>query len=326
MSEDKQNLFEEEENILKISNKICSDPDYLENPLLEHFKKITGSYNLLLKQSKKIVKISDFQQKMINETSEKLEEEKRRALRAQMEAEEERRKAEKLLLNILPKDVADELKLKGVAEPVLYESVSVMFTDFKGFTKVSEILSPKALVEELDKCFTYFDSLMDRHRLEKLKTIGDSYMCAGGIPRKNSTHAIDCILAAMEIQSFMEMMKQIKESQGLPYWELRLGIHTGSLVTGVIGEKKFAYDVWGDTVNTASRMESSGTPGLINISDTTYEIVKDYFDCEYRGKIKVKNKADIDMYFVKKIKEEFSMNGEGKIPNKSLNNVLHFGN
>ena len=235
------------------------------------------------------------------------------AIVAQKEAEKERQKSEKLLLNILPEEVAKELKEKGSTEPVLYESVSVLFTDFKGFTQIAENLSPAELVKELDSCFIQFDKITERYRLEKLKTIGDSYMCAGGIPKKNRTHAIDAVLAALEIQNFMNQMKEIKEIIGLPYWELRLGIHTGSLVAGVIGEKKFAYDVWGDTVNTASRMESSGTPGRINISGATYEIVKDFFICEYRGRVNAKNKGEVDMYYVLGIKEE--MVSDSNVPN-----------
>ena len=224
-------------------------------------------------------------------------------------------KSEKLLLNILPKDIAEELKEKGYSEPVLFEKVSVLFTDFKGFTQIAEKLSPNELVKELDVCFVQFDKITEKFRLEKLKTIGDSYMCAGGIPKVNKTHAIDCVLAALEMQNFMNLMKKKKEEEGFDYWEIRLGIHSGPLVAGVIGEKKFAYDVWGDTVNTASRMESSGTPGIINISGATYELVKAYFDCEYRGRIKAKNKGEVDMYYVHNIKSEFSTKGEEKTPN-----------
>ena len=144
-------------------------------------------------------------------------------------------------------------------------------------------------------------------------------MCAGGIPKANKTHAIDAILAALEIQNFMNQMEEIKEIIGAPYWELRLGIHTGPLIAGVIGEKKFAYDVWGDAVNTASRMESSGTPGKINISQSTYELIKDFFSCELRGKIQAKNKGEINMYFVNGIKEDLST--EGSIPNSKFWNL-----
>jgi len=230
-------------------------------------------------------------------------------------AKSERQKSEKLLLNILPKDVASELKEKGFAEPVLFENVSVMFTDFKGFTTIAEKLTPQELIKDLDACFVQFDKISERFNLEKLKTIGDSYMCAGGIPKRNKTHAIDCCLAALEIQSFMNLMKKLKEEQGYPYWELRLGIHTGPLIAGVIGERKFAYDVWGDTVNTASRMESSGTPGRINISYSTYEVVKDFFVCEYRGEVSAKNKGVVKMYYLDRIKPEFSKDEEGLMPN-----------
>jgi class 3 adenylate cyclase/nitrate/nitrite-specific signal transduction histidine kinase len=230
-------------------------------------------------------------------------------------SEVERQKSEKLLLNILPSDVARELKEKGAAEPELFEEVSVMFTDFKGFTQIAERMEPAELVKELDACFVQFDKVTERLGLEKLKTIGDSYMCAGGIPKRNKTHAVDSVLAAMEIQNFMLMMKDLKEQIGFPYWELRLGIHTGPLVAGVIGEKKFAYDVWGDTVNTASRMESSGEPGRINISGTTYARVKEFFECEYRGKVNAKNKGEVDMYYVLRLKKEFSKDEDGKVPN-----------
>ncbi|TGL75953.1 adenylate/guanylate cyclase domain-containing protein [Leptospira jelokensis] len=233
-------------------------------------------------------------------------------------AEEERNKNEKLLLNILPVDIAQELKEKGATEPILYENVSVMFTDFKGFTQIAEVLSPQELIRDLDACFVQFDKITERYKLEKLKTIGDSYMCAGGIPKRNQTHAIDSILAALEIQAFMNLMKQIKADQGLPFWELRLGIHSGPLVAGVIGEKKFAYDVWGDTVNTASRMESSGTPGKINISGTTYDMIKDVFECEYRGKVNAKNKGEVEMYYVLGLKNEYSISDDKRTPNESF--------
>jgi class 3 adenylate cyclase len=194
--------------------------------------------------------------------------------------------------------------------------VTVIFTDFVGFTKIAEGLTPEELVSELDKCFSYFDAVTEKYKLEKLKTIGDAFMCAGGIPKLNSTHAIDAALAALEIQSFMNQMRAMKESLGLPYWELRLGIHSGELIAGVVGEKKFAYDVWGDTVNTASRMESSGTPGCINISQATYEQIHEIFVCEHRGKVSAKGKGEIDMYYLQKIRPEFSLAGNGQVPNE----------
>ncbi|MBS0618974.1 MAG: hypothetical protein JSR44_12345, partial [Spirochaetes bacterium] len=167
----------------------------------------------------------------------------------------------------------------------------------------------------LEVPFSYFDSLMPRYNLEKLKTIGDSYMCAGGVPVRNRTHAIDCVLAALEIQRFMNQMKDVKAQNGFPYWELRLGIHSGPLVAGVIGESKFAYDVWGDTVNTASRMESSGAAGHVNISYATYELVKDFFVCRPRGKVATKHKGEIDMYFVESLQQHLARDSEGITPN-----------
>lgn len=226
--------------------------------------------------------------------------------------------SEKLLLNILPAEVSDELKEFGQTTPREYSSTTVLFTDFVGFTRIAERLTAVDLVHELDHCFSYFDNVMQKYGLEKLKTIGDAYMAAGGIPSENKTHPIDCALAALEIQAFMNQMKEIKEQQGLPYWELRLGMHTGSLVAGVVGEKKFAYDVWGDTVNTASRMESSGEPGAINISSELYNLLQFLFACEYRGKIYAKNKGEIEMYFLRGIKPKYSINGQGRVPNDTF--------
>jgi class 3 adenylate cyclase len=248
------------------------------------------------------------------EAQKEAELEQRIAEFAQRETEEEKAKSEKLLLNILPEEIALELKEKGSTEPVFYNSVSVLFTDFEGFTKIAENLSPNELVSELNSCFSYFDSLMETYNLEKLKTIGDSYMCAGGIPVINKTHPIDSVLAALEIQAFMKQINSIKKDLGDPYWELRLGIHTGPLVAGVLGLKKFAYDVWGETVNTASRMESSGTPGMVNISSATYMIVKDFFECEYRGKVQAKNQGEVEMYYVTGIKKDLSINSDCKSP------------
>ncbi|WP_146899946.1 adenylate/guanylate cyclase domain-containing protein [Adhaeribacter aerolatus] len=207
---------------------------------------------------------------------------------------------EKLLLNILPAEVAHELKEKGVATPRYYESVSVLFTDFIGFTKIAEGLSPQKLVAELNDCFMAFDAIIEKHNLEKIKTIGDAYMCAGGIPVPSQSHAVDAILAGLEIQAYIRDLNENRLANGQAPWDLRIGIHTGPVVAGVVGRKKFAYDIWGDTVNIASRMESSGESGRVNISDATFAMVKDWFQCLYRGKVSAKNKGDVDMYFVDK--------------------------
>ena len=212
--------------------------------------------------------------------------------------EEEKDRSEKLLLNILPEETARELKEKGTATPKHYEIVSVLFTDFKGFTNIAEKLTPQELIEELNYCFFEFDKIIDKHNLEKIKTIGDAYMCAGGIPVANTSNPFSIVKAGLEIKAFMERLKIDRELQGKEYWELRIGVHTGPVVAGVVGKNKFAYDIWGDAVNTASRMESSGIPGQVNISGTTYEFVKEKFNCTHRGKVKAKNKGEIDMYIV----------------------------
>ena len=240
---------------------------------------------------------------------------------AETKLSEEKRKSEELLLNILPQDVAHELKEFGSAEPVRYDNVTVLFTDFIGFTKISENMKAEQVIDELDKCFSQFDEVTRRNNLEKIKTIGDSYMLAGGLPAVNNTHSIDCVLAALEIQAFMNQMKQIKSEQGLPFWQLRLGINTGPLVAGVVGQMKFAYDVFGDTVNTASRIESAGVAGRINISKSVYDNVRFLFACEHRGKIQAKHKGVIDMFFVNGIKPRFSVNGEGRVPNDEFKDV-----
>jgi len=207
-------------------------------------------------------------------------------------------RSDALLLNILPREIADELKLKGQAEARQYDAVTVLFTDFRNFTQIAEKLSPAELVAELDAIFRAFDNIIAIHDLEKIKTIGDSYMCAGGLPVPNSSHARDVVRAALEIRNFMEHHIRERRGKGLEPYEIRIGIHSGPVVAGIVGRSKFAYDIWGDTVNLASRMESSGEPGKINISGQTYDLVKGHFNCVYRGKIKAKNKGEVDMYFV----------------------------
>ena len=209
----------------------------------------------------------------------------------------ERRKSEKLLLNILPVETARELKRNGKATAKHYESVTVMFTDFKGFTTIAEKLSAEELVSELDFLFKKFDEIISKYPVEKIKTIGDAYMCAGGLPTANTTNAMDVVSAAIEIQNWMTSQNS--------KWNLRIGIHTGPVTAGVVGDKKFAYDIWGDTVNTASRMESSGEAGKINISGSTYEFISPLLEergwgVRHRGKISAKNKGEIEMYFVEK--------------------------
>lgn len=236
------------------------------------------------------------------------------------EIQQEKDKSDNLLLSILPPKIAVELKNKGKVIPVFYDSASILFTDFVGFTKIAEKLKPEQLLIELDGYFTYFDFICERFNLEKLKTIGDSYMCAGGLPNINNTHPLDACLASMEFRDFTLRMQDVAKvsKEGTILWELRIGIHTGPLIGGVIGTTKFAFDVWGDSVNIASRIESSGQAGKINISEATYELVKDFFICEYRGKIPMKNRGSMGMYFLCSLKPEYSANEEGTLPNQKF--------
>lgn len=209
----------------------------------------------------------------------------------------EKDKSDALLLNILPAQVATELKEQGASKPRNYDDITVVFTDFSGFTMISEQLSPAELVETLDKIFLEFDLISERHGLQRIKTIGDAYMCACGLPDPDDNHAENAVRAALEMRDYI-LKFNAELSADTPKWNIRIGVNSGPVVAGVVGIKKFAYDIWGDAVNVASRMESSGQVGKVNISGTTYELVKSLFSTEYRGKVSAKNKGDIDMYFV----------------------------
>ncbi len=216
----------------------------------------------------------------------------------------ERNRSDHLLRNILPLETAEELKESGQVKAKKFESVSVLFTDFKEFTILSSRLSPEELVSTVNFYFSMFDKIIEKYGLEKIKTIGDSYMCAGGLPFSCNNHAEKIVKAAFEIAKFMADTKA--SNNDVPHFDIHLGVNTGPVVAGVVGSKKFAYDIWGDTVNVASRMESSSEPGKINISEFTYELIKDSFDCSYRGKVAVKNKGTMKMYFVnnQKVKKD----------------------
>jgi class 3 adenylate cyclase len=218
---------------------------------------------------------------------------------------DEKQKSDNLLLNILPYETAEELKYTGKAISKSFNMVTVMFTDFRNFTQTAETLPPEKLVSEIHYYFSMFDQIISKYNIEKIKTIGDSYMCAGGIPLENSTHAIAVVMAGLEIQEFMLQQKKEKED-GL-FFELRLGIHSGPVVAGIVGTRKFAYDIWGDTVNVASRMQSCGQVGKVNISGSTFQLIKQQFNCVYRGKVDAKHKGEIDMYFVEGVIENGSL-------------------
>jgi len=225
--------------------------------------------------------------------------------KAKTAIEHEKDRSENLLLNILPAEIAQELKDNGRAEARDFNKVSILFTDFKGFTAASTKLSAQDLVAEINTCFEAFDGIMEKYKIEKIKTIGDAYMAAGGLPIPTDDSVQNTVLAALKMQEFITKRKADMDSQGLPAFEMRVGIHTGPVVAGIVGVKKFQYDIWGDTVNTASRMESSGEVGKVNVSHATFELLKSntQFTFKHRGKIEVKGKGEMEMYFVNLVTE-----------------------
>ncbi len=230
----------------------------------------------------------------------------------------EKQKCEQLLQNVLPDEIYRELLKNGKVVPQFYKNVTVLFTDFVGFTSMCEQIELTTLIQELDSHFSKFDDICENHFLEKIKTIGDAYMCAGGMPMRNHSHPFDVVLAAMDMIRYIDEVNEKKKQTGEHTWNIRIGIHTGSVIAGVVGKKKFLYDIWGDTVNVASRMESSGEMGKINISGATYEMIQDFFRCTYRGKIPVKHKSDIDMYFLEGFLPQYAEDTDCLIPNKEF--------
>lgn len=223
--------------------------------------------------------------------------------RQRNKVKKEKKRSDDLLLNILPEEVAAELKTTGASETRHFDSVSIMFTDFKDFTKLSEKIPSTELIEELNYCFKAFDEIIEKHGIEKIKTIGDAYMAVCGLHAPQENHAKRMIEAALEIRDFMEDYKEKRQKEGKTFFEMRIGINSGEVVAGIVGIKKFAYDIWGDAVNIASRMESNGKVGKVNISESTYNLAKDGFDFRHRGEIETKGKGKINMYFVEQKKK-----------------------
>jgi adenylate cyclase len=265
---------------------------------------------VLRRLSRQVVSNLELRRKLIElkESHEELD-------RARDEIEAKKAQAEKLLLNVLPARVADELKERGRVEPKYYHSVTIMFTDFMGFTRFAESMAPSSLIQQLDQFFSAFDEIAERCNLERLKTIGDSYMCVAGLPVENRTHIVDTCLAALQIQDFMVRLNRQREKVQLPPWELRIGIHTGPIIAGVVGKKKFAYDIWGDTVNVAALIESRSEAGRINLSESASHKIGNLFNIEHRGNIEAKSKGPLEMYFLNRIKPELSSDESGRIPN-----------
>ena len=267
---------------------------------------LADKYNLFRKEKElaqeRLLKMQEGTNRMLEEkvrnrtaelaqTNEKLSE-------TLQKVDEERQKSDELLLNILPAETAAELKEKGHSSPKQYHLATVLFTDFKNFTRLAEVLPPEKIIEVLDICFLAFDEICERNNIEKIKTIGDSYMAAGGVPVANVTNPIDAVKAALEIQEWMAEWDQEKYTIPGQKWEVRIGVHSGPVMAGVVGKNKFAYDIWGKTVNVASRMESSGVVNHVTISKETYERVNAHFDCEYKGKVRAKNLGETEVYWV----------------------------
>ncbi len=227
-----------------------------------------------------------------------------------------------ILLNILPGYIANDLVSKKVVIPKVYRRSTILFTDVVDFSRLAFHLDPVTLIRKLNSYVSLYDRIMEEFGIEKIKTIGDSYMCVSGIPVKKSSHAVDCCLAALNIFHVMEDIKKperVVETLDLNNWSIRLGIHTGPCITGVLGYKKYTFDIWGDSVNIAARMEKAGVPGKINISESTYNEVKEFFDCNIRGSQEVKNIGTVNMYFLNRIKPELSEDKVGFFPNPEFN-------
>jgi adenylate cyclase len=211
----------------------------------------------------------------------------------------EKDKAEELLRNLLPESIAKELKTQGKVQPRYYDSATILFTDFKDFTKLSERTEPRALIQELDDHFSTFDDIVERHGLEKIKTIGDAYMCVAGLPERNHKHALDACAAALDIRKYMGRVNVNRNKMGLARWDIRIGLHTGGVIAGVVGKKKFAYDIWGDAVNVAALMEAHAEPGKVLLSESTANRVHDQFETEFRDEIKSDKKGRIRCHVLK---------------------------
>jgi adenylate cyclase len=228
----------------------------------------------------------------------------------------ERGESERLLLNILPPSIAAELKASQRVQPRFFDSASVIFIDFSGFTRIVETMEPASVIDQLDQHFTRFDDIVTRHRLEKLKTIGDAYLAVGGVPEPNRSHAMDAALCALQIMDHLAKLNRQREKLHLPAWIARIGINTGPVIAGVVGKHKFTYDIWGNTVNVAERVEAAGVPGRITISEATWHHIKGRFETEPRGAVEIKHKGLVNMFFLDRIIPEFSSDAAGTIPNE----------
>jgi adenylate cyclase len=235
--------------------------------------------------------------------------------RARDRAVAEKAESDKLLLNILPPSIAAELKANDRVQPRFFDSATVILIDFTGFTRLVETMEPASVIDQLDQHFTRFDDIMAHHRLEKLKTIGDAYLAVGGVPEPNRTHAIDAALGALQVIDHLAKLNRQREKLHLPAWQVRIGINTGPVIAGVVGKHKFTYDIWGNTVNITQRVEAAGVPGRICIAASTWQHIKTRFETDARGAVEVKHQGLVNMYYLNRIRPEFSSDPAGIMPN-----------
>jgi adenylate cyclase len=244
---------------------------------------------------------------------------------AKAAAEAARERSDVLLRNTMPASIAEELKAHDRVRPRYHEAATVLFADFKDFVRLTETLEPASLIEQLNQNFARFDQIVEGNRLETLKTIGDAYMCVGGLPEPNRTHAIDACLAALQMQKFLRNANRQRERLHLAPWELRIGISTGSLVAGVVGTRRLTYDVWGNTANLAQRLQAACEPGRINVAGSTFHQAATLFETEPRGRVEVKHMDAIDMYFLNRIRPDLAADAEGCLPNDRFWNAKGLG-
>lgn len=303
---DDDTLFSTVEELLENPIEISSDKDRQKVSIggkqYEIEKNWPKVLNLLISSYNNSVAQKEQLEKTKNELNEILQ-----------ELEYVRGEYKSLLQNIFPKQIADQLIAFNKVSPEIYEDVSILFTDFSDFGKSIAKIDPEEFIDRLSHYFDSFDSFAEEYEVEKIKTIGDSYMAVGGLPNRNSSNPVDTALTALRMLKFTLGEKDHEMS-----WDIRMGINTGRALVGVIGKKRFAYDIWGASVNLASRMEETAEKNTINITKHTYERIKDFFDCEYGGKIEVKELGTIPMYMLKRIKPELSEDEEGYFPNSKF--------
>ncbi|MFO7863367.1 MAG: adenylate/guanylate cyclase domain-containing protein [Salinivirgaceae bacterium] len=311
------NMAPEEIDVILPTNP---DEEYLAEAIHHHFNYSKNAASLSEEHLYSEKTVHDITQEL-QEVNEELKSQSDKLNKKHSELMQEKERTDELLHNILPEIVAHQLK-KGKKKPKRHKSVTVMFADFKGFTKICNKHDPQEIVSTLDELFSKFDSIIEKHFIEKIKTIGDAYMCAGGMPMKNNSHAVNIVMAALEIQHYLFEYNKPRMLHHETVWECRIGIHSGEVFAGVVGQRKFAYDIWGNTVNLAARMETAGAVNSVNISETTYEFVKDYFDCIPRGEIEVKNVGKANMFFVNGLKPEYASDASGVFPNAEFEKIL----